>query len=303
MAATQSDSAELLQKASGLMAEGQMEAAEKVLESALKQTPDSPRALALLGVAQYQGRRYRSAEESLQRAVELGHRDLRTDYYLASTLWENGKLAESEAQCREALTRHPDAVPLVHILGRLYRWQGRYEEAADWIGKGTDQSPGSVDLWLDLAGSLEGAGHLERALEAYRRAAEIAPEHYQVRYGLARVLSQLGEAQAAESELARYRQLLSADQRDTRERGWLHSQIEYGRELARRGEAGKAVEHLSGLPKSGDVWLAMADAYLAAGDPDGSLLALEMGVAQEPGRQDLRARLAAVRIMKSSETP
>lgn len=292
----------VIRQAEGLLRDGLTEEAIALLEALQSSGEGSPRAMALLGAARYQNRQYLSAEVALRRAVEGEQLDLRTDYYLVSTLWENGKTDAAESQCLEALARHPRAVPLLHLLGRLYLWQGRYPEAAMWIERGVEGSPDSLDLWLDLAGALEGAGDLEKALEAYRRAVVLAPEHYQVRYGMARALQRLGDQEGARRELERYQELLAQDQSQTREEGWLQSQIDYGLELIRQGETAAAIDHLSGLPRTGDVWVALAEAHLQAGDLAESLTALERAVAREPDRQDLRERLTAARLSRD-ESP
>ena len=129
---------------------------------------------------------------------------------------------------------HGNQLPLVHLLGRLYLWRGQYEEAEVWLEKATTMSPRSVDLWLDLAGALDGAGRLEEALAAYRRAVELAPEHYQARYGLARTLARTGKTESAQQELVIYRRLLEEDQRRTQQEGLERSQIDLGYDYLRR---------------------------------------------------------------------
>ncbi len=279
-----------------LLEQGETEAAESLLVTALEQKPESPRLLALLGTARYLDRRYLAAEDPLRRAVELGQRDLSTQYYLTSTLWENGRMEEAEETCLSALESHGSQLPLVHLLGSLYLWQGRYEEARDWLEKATELSPRSVDLWLDLAGALDGAGQVDEAVAAYRRAVDLAPEHYQARYGLARTLEQTGESAAAQRELAVYRRLLDEDQQRTRQEGLERSQIDLGYDYLRQGKTEAAVAHLEGLAMTADRQVALARAYRQAGDAAAAIAALETAVALSPQRQDLRALLAAARV-------
>ena len=274
--------------------------AEALLVPAADLEPPSASLQALLGAAQFMNRRYLAAEDSLRLAVALGQRDLRTFYFLGSVLWENGDLEESEKICRQAIELHGPQLPVVHLLGRLYLWQGRYAEASEWLGKAASQSSGSVDLWLDLAGALEGAGRLDEALRALNRAVTLAPEHYQVRYGLARLLNKSGDRQGANEQLVIYRRLLEEDQQRTLEDGRLRAQSEWGSELQRQGDAAAALAHLESLPLTVEVLVARAEISQQAGDRQTALLALERAVALDPSRSDLRARLAAARLAEGA---
>lgn len=291
----------LQREAIQLLEKGQAEEAVALLEPAVGQQPRSSQLLALLGMAQFLDRRYLAAEDSLRGAVELGQRDVRTFFYLSSVLWENGKLAQAEETCRRAIDLHGQQLPVAHLLGRLYLWQARYDEAVEWLEQTVSQSSESVDLWLDLAGALEGAGRQEGALQALGRAVELAPEHYQVRYGLARLLAKSGDQQAAQRELTLYRRLLQEDQQRTLREGRLRAQVDLGYDLLRQGEASAAAAHLEALPLSVEVLVAQAAVWQQLGDRQAALLALEQAVALDPGRDDLRARLAAARF--GEETP
>ena len=284
-----------------LLEQGETKAAEALLVTALDRQPDAPRLLALLGTARYLNRKHLAAEEPLRRAVELGRRDLTTYYYLTSTLWENGRFAAAETICLTALETHGNQLPLVHLLGRLYLWQGRHQEAEVWLERATTMSPRSVDLWLDLASALDGAERFDEALVSYRRAVDLAPEHYQARYGLARMLARTGDAEAAQHELVIYRRLLEEDQQRTQLEGLQRSRLDLGYDYLRRGEIDAAIAHLEGLPMTTDRQVALARAYRQAGNPKAAIAALEEAVAMSPAREDLRAQLAAVRLAESPE--
>ena len=282
-----------------LFEQGETEEAETRLAEAAAEQPESPQILAWLGTARYLNRRYKTAEQPLQRAVELGQKDLATQYYLASTLWENGRLEEAGDFCRQAIESQGHQLPLVHLLGRLYLWQGSYGEAAEWLEKAVEMSPQSLDLWLDLAGALAGSNRTDDALAAYSRAVQLAPEHYQVRYGLARVLAKTGDAEGAARELALYRELLEEDQGRTQQEGLLQSQIDLGYDYLRQGETQQAISHLESLPTTVDVLTALVSAWEQAGDRAAMVAALERAVALSPDRHDLRARLAKIRLAES----
>ena len=285
-----------------LLEAGRNQEAEQLLESASQEYPGSPDLLGLLGKASYWIRNYVASEEALRRAVELGQRDAETWFYFCSSLWENGRLIEAETACRAAIKDQGPMLPLVHLLGRLYLWQGRYQEAVTWLERAVSQSRGSVDLWLDLAGSLDGAERSDEALVAYRQALTLAPEHYQVRYGLARALARSGDREGAARELEVYQQLLEGDQARTLEKGLLEAQVEHGYELMRQGDAATAASHLESLPASVEVLVALSETYRKLGRSEESLQALERAVALAPERGDLRIRLSAARLAEGPST-
>ena len=299
-AQTDPDRRRLQSEAIRLLERGMAAEAEEVLAPVADLEPPSAILEALLGAAQFMNRRYLAAEETLQRAVALGQRDLRTYYFLGSVLWENGNLEAAEKVCLQAIETHGSQVPVAHLLGRLYLWQGRYGEASEWLGRAASQSSQSVDLWLDLAGALEGAGRLEEALGALERAVSLAPEHYQVRYGLARLLARNGDREAANDQLALYRELLEEDQQRTLEEGLLRAQIERAYELLQQGDERGAARQLESLPLTVEVLVARAEVAQRAGDRQAALTALEQAVALDPSRGDLRSRLAAARLAEDS---
>jgi tetratricopeptide (TPR) repeat protein len=287
---------ELLRQVRSLLAGGNSEEAERLAAIAVAERPDSPELLSLLGVARYSNRRYLTAEEPLRRAVELGQQDLQTLFYLGSTLWENGRLAQAETICRTALDRLGPRLPLIHLLGRLYLWQGRFADAVVWLRQAVAMRPGSADLWIDLAGAMDGAEMSVEALECWQRAVDLAPDHYQARYGLAGALRRVGESEPALRELVVYRRLLEEDQERTRLEGLQRAQVEAARDLLRRGEVAAAIERLRALPTTAENLTALAECYTKAGDRDAAIESLERAVALAPEREDIRARLTGARL-------
>lgn len=276
-------------------------AAAVVLEEATTAFPESPAAFSALGRALYLDRRYLAAEEPLVRAMQMGDRSARTLYYLASTLWENNDAVRAEQVLRQSLARHPEHPSLLHQLGRLLLWQGRFAEAAALLDRVARLQPVAADVWIDLATALEGADELQPALAAYQRAVELAPDHYQARYGWARLLRRVGESEAARGQLEVYQRLLAEDQHRVSESGLEQARLAHGRELVEQGELAAALAHLESLPVSPAVLAALAEVHRRRGDADAELSTLERAVARFPERQDLRARLAEARLARGAK--
>ena len=276
------------------IAEGDYELAEEAAAAAVETAPGDARAWAALGRSRALGRRYSTAEQPLRRALELQPGDVRSLLYLASCLWETGQLAEAEGAYRLAIDRSGRATVAVYQLGRLLLWEGRFAAAAELLNE-VAEGGASADLALDLARALDGAGNPGAALQAYRSAVGNAPDDYQARYGLARLLGRLDHEEESASEFEHYRRLYAADQERTRNEGLDRGRIDLGYELVRQGRSAEAIAHLLALRQTPDALAALAGAYLEVGDEASAIDAIERAVALAPRRQDLRARLTEMR--------
>ncbi len=287
---------ELLREGAALAAAGDFEGAAELAEGAVGVAPESAAAWALLGRARVLARRYVTAEPALERAVALAPEDLRSRLYLAAAYWENGRLDEAEGAFRAALERSGGGFVPLYQLGRLLLWRGAAAEAAQVLARAAAIEPGAADVALDLARALERSGDLEAARGAFWRAVELAPSDALARYGLARLLARLGERQTAAREMEVYRKLYEADQERVRREGLAQAGLDLGRELLRTGRPREAVAHLTALPASADALAVLALAHRAAGDRAAALDAIERAVGLAPAREDLRARLAEMRL-------
>lgn len=285
----------LTDKARSWLVAGRYASAEQLLEVATELRPDSPEILILLGRSRILQRRHLTAEEPLARAYELGSVELDGLLHYGATLWENGDLEQAETILRQAVAQAPRSLPALYQLGRLLLWQGRFEEAAALLERCARLAPQAPDVHLDLARALSGAEKGE-ALDAYRRALELTPEHSELRYGFAMALLRSGDRDAAEAELTRYRELYEAEQRATREQGLATARVARGQELITLGRFEEALVHLRDLPESADSLAAVAAALQAQGDLGGAVRELSRAVALASDRDDLRARLNDLRL-------
>lgn len=278
------------------LAAGDGEGAAVLLAEAVAADPEWAPAWALLGRAEVLARRYLKGEQALERARQLGDATLTTYLYLASALWENGKPDAAEVLYRDALAEHGARPDLLHPLGRLLLWLGRFQEARQVLTEAASRGGGRADLAFDLARATDGGEDRQAAVDAWRRAVQLAPEHSEIRYGYARSLSRAGERDEAQAELEVFRRLYEAEQERTRQVGLEEARLARGRALIAAGEARAAVEHLVSLPPTPDALAALAAAHGALGDWAACAEALERAVAQAPQRRDLRLRLAEARL-------
>lgn len=290
--------APLFVKGQQLLERGRYEQAEEVLAEAVALQPESAAGHSLLGRAQALNRRWLRAEASLARAYELGLKDLRTLIYYGSALWENEKFEAAEAIYLEAQESNPGSPLPRYQLGRLWLWQGRYEEAVPALRAVAARNPAS-DVFFDLAEALRGQGEVEEAILAYRQVTRLAPDFMKARYGLAQLLQKTGRMEEAQAEFEAYMELYRLDQDMAISQGLEQGEIDRGKDLLRKDEVDKAIEHLKSLPESVEVLQVLAQAYVQAGEPELSIEALERAVVLDPGNSELRRMLSEARLSRS----
>jgi tetratricopeptide (TPR) repeat protein len=97
------------------------------------------------------------------------------------------RLAEAEALLREALTADLFHGPAHNNLGVVYLKRSEWFSAASEFEWSKKLMPGAPDPRVNLALTLERVGRTKEALESYRTALEVYPEHIDAMQGLARL--------------------------------------------------------------------------------------------------------------------
>ncbi len=294
------DPGELLRQGNELIDLGRYEEAEQTLSELVELDPQAALGFADLGRAQALNRRWLRAEKSLRTAQGLGQDDLRTLIYLGSALWENTKFEESEAIYIEAVERFPGSPLPKYQLGRLWLWQGRYDESVPYLRQSAARNP-APDVMLDLAEALRGAGEVDEAIVAYQQVVRNAPDMMKAHYGLALLLQQKGESEQAKRHLDAYYELYKQDQAAARSSELEKGEIDRGRDLIRRDRIPEAIDHLSSLPPTIESLTALADAYAMAKQPERAIESLERAVIMDPGNAELRRRLTEARLAAESK--
>jgi tetratricopeptide (TPR) repeat protein len=297
------DLVQLLESGRQHLEAGRLPEAVASLEAAARLAPASPEVLSMLGRAYLLNHQARPAAASLERAVELGSLDPRTNLYLGSASWELGRLDVAERQFRQALGSKSGAAALIALqqLGRLLLFQGRAADALDPLRRAAVLLPDDVDLQLQLAQALEGAGKADEALAAYRKAATMAPELARARYSLAQRLQRSGRRDEAAREMETFRRLTQADQERVRRANLERARLDQGWELLRGGKAGEAEALFSQLGQNAEALSGVAFSRSAAGDHKGAAEALQKAVALAPERDDLRRALDEERLAEGGK--
>jgi Flp pilus assembly protein TadD len=88
----------------------------------------------------------------------------------------NNDLESAAAQYAESLVRDPDSVPVLLRLGTILHRLGRYDGAVDAFRRAAGLAPTSAEASANLAVALAATGHVDEAVVAAARAAALAPD-------------------------------------------------------------------------------------------------------------------------------
>lgn len=299
LAEGQPSASAVLQQAEALLAIDPAQALE-LANSVLATAPNSAAGHAIAGRAAAQSSRPELAAEHLGKALALGGGDLRLELYLASALWETNRYDEAEAVFRQAWQSAQGGrrgLVAGHQLGRFLLWQGRSAEALAPLERALALDPRAPDVVLDLARALE-LENDPRALAAFSRAVELAPESPRARWGLAQQLVAAGRREEAAVELDVFLQLYQSEQRLVQSEGLARAVLDQAWTLLRQGDAAAAVRAFSGLGEGAEALEGLARAESARGRHPEATAVLERAIRRFPENRTLvqlleRERLAA----------
>jgi tetratricopeptide (TPR) repeat protein len=176
----------LLSEANHLAADGRFDAAAQRVIAHLRQHPEEPRGLALLGQVAMQLGALGQAEHFLRRALARGARGLDVRRNLAATLNQQERLDEANAlfETIEGETDDP-AIPAIRalVLDKL----GRHVEAMALHERLTLAHGDKPHHWISYGHSLRAASRVDDAIGAYRRAIGVDDECGEAWWGLASI--------------------------------------------------------------------------------------------------------------------
>jgi len=263
-------------RAEGLLAEGNVPEAKRVLKQALADDPNDPRAWLDLGLAQEATGNWASAEQAYRRAAEIDPKFAEAFNNLGALLRERGKLAEATTMLERAVALDPSLSAARFNLALSYEEQGKLADAEREYLATIDQLPddpiprinlammlldaqrpedaavqlhaarpmvrGDVLLSIAVGEGLRRAGLPAEAVPVLRTALSQAPEppptELLAELALAHYAS--GDLDAAEATM---RRAVGQDELDPA------LQYAYGSILAKQGQLGKARAHLRRVVK------------------------------------------------------
>ena len=187
-----------------------MEKAAAQLQQAVSLRPDFAEAWSDLGQARKTLLDDAGALTAFERAVELSPDDAVAQYRLGAEYRRNARLPAAIQHLREALRLDPENQSTLYSLQSALREDGQLEQArqlrvklAELLrkrDKASENALTAVQLNNQGAG-LEKSGNLRGALEKYRAALDLYPEHVGIRVNVAAALLRLGQWSQGISEL------------------------------------------------------------------------------------------------------
>ena len=165
-------------------AQGRLSEAEAICRGLLRDDPDQPEALHLLGRLALEAGDTALAQALIGRAI--GRRPNAAAFHrsLGEVLQRTGRLEESLACLERALTLEPDSAAYCRA-GDAYQELGRLEEAAACFERAVTLDPSCVRAHLACALALQQQGRLEDAARALRRGLDARPADAEMAFCLA----------------------------------------------------------------------------------------------------------------------
>ena len=112
-------------------------------------------------------------------------------------LYEEGRLREALRLCRHLLKAQGEDDDLLHLAGTIAAELGDHAEAAEFLTPLVAHRPDHVDAHYNLGNAQLALGHVDLAIESYRRAIELEPSLAEPHNNLGIALAALGRLSEA----------------------------------------------------------------------------------------------------------
>lgn len=206
MAAQGDKPAARVEQAAGLLREGKVEEAERLLAAVLKVAPHEAGALNLLGTIRAQQGKLDEAEALFMRAARADSRFVGPRMNLAYLYNLKGLPEKAIAALGEVLALDPDNADAAQKLARLLLSRNRLDECIDLVEGLKRRGHASAALLSILGDAQLGKGDVTKAEESYGLTLGQSPNDATALLGMAQVGLHRGDAQGAVSYLARARE-------------------------------------------------------------------------------------------------
>lgn len=175
----------ILERANSAIVARDFTYAEKLLMNLLRQNPDTPEALELLGSVYLRADRFENALSIYKKLAEIHPGNAEILSNLGSIYRRLGKYEESIAALLEAKKTGDDVETVLYNLGNTYKQMGNYAEAALCFSDVIERKPDDVLAYNHLGSIHALSGRHDLALQAYRRGLQIDPNHPFIHYNMA----------------------------------------------------------------------------------------------------------------------
>ncbi len=176
--------------------DGDAEGARADLEAAVRRAPHDPFIRAWAATMRNEFGNVEGARADAEAAMALAPDEVEVRMAMA-LLSQSRDPAYTRQLVDGVLAEQPDNPEALAILGYLHTREERWPEAIAAFRGALKRTAEPVRVGIDLGKAYHNAGDLERALEAYRKAARLAPDNAQVAYSIALTRGLLGTPEVA----------------------------------------------------------------------------------------------------------
>lgn len=157
----------------------------------VRQHPNDPRGLGLLGSIAMRMGAFGQAENFFQQALKLAPSDQRVIRELAFCLYQQQRLGEALDHYRQIEASQPDDLQVAQSIGAILDKLGRNDEAMAIFERLAKLQPGHPPNWIAYGHTLRFAGRTEEAIAAFRQAIAVDDEFGEAWWGLADIKSKV----------------------------------------------------------------------------------------------------------------
>ena len=231
--------AEELDQAAVAAQDGQNVQSRALIEAFLVREPDDLLALTMAAECDVEAWQIERAEARLTTVLARAPNFLRAIMMLAKCLTLQARLKEAICVAEGVLRRKPNNRPTLQQLAQLHAEANDHEKAVELYRRVADLDPSRTDLWIMSAQHLRMLGRKEESQAMFRRALALEPGNGAAWWGLANYFA----ADMTEADVAAMEQALTDQADSPGDSGPLHIALSIFAERA--GDHAKAFHHVA----------------------------------------------------------
>ena len=177
---------------------GELEEAKGIYLKILRDAPNHPIALHLMGVIAYRNRENDVALDFIKKALIIKPDYAEAHNNLGVIFKELKEIDEAITCYKRALTINNDYAEAHDNLGVVLKEIGKPDEAITSYKRALEYKPDYAEALYNLGNALNGCGELEEAIASYRETITIKPDYAEAHSNLGNVLKKIGKPNEAE---------------------------------------------------------------------------------------------------------
>ncbi len=193
------DPARQLEKAVRLHRKGALDDARDLYQKILRDDPNNPNALHLLGLLCLAQGDSKSAESWISKAIALDSRPAEFHNSLGVVLLGRAHNEEARVAFAAALERNPVDAEALNNMGNALQNLGRFDDAVLYYERAVQARENYEEAHYNMGRVLQFLRRGQAALAAFRRAVEIRPDYLKAQRATGGVLLGLGDLAGAEA--------------------------------------------------------------------------------------------------------